>query len=166
MADGTDRVSRDVLLDANTLLFWLAGLHSPDRLGARGPRAVQGFRPELLPGLQRYVAQARRHLTIPHVLTEVSNLLTRESDRSLRAGVRAAMQSALAAGLEEVPAGSRLPETVSPHLSGRLGLTDAVILTLADGLTVVTTDRDLAAELWGYAGFPVTPEQASEFGAA
>jgi ABC-type proline/glycine betaine transport system permease subunit len=44
------------------------------------------------------------------------------------------------------------------------GLTDALILSLGEGLTIVTNDVDLAEQLWSCSGVPVSLERAADFG--
>ena len=155
---------RELLLDTNVLLFRLGGLLFGERLTKQGPRAVRHFDPALRVGFERYVAQARRHVTLPHVLTETSNLLTADSNPTLRTGVLRIIQQVLRGGVDELPVGSRLSDDVPDHIYSRLGLTDAVIFGEATGRTVVTEDSALRAVLHGRARAALSLRQAARFG--
>ena len=134
-----------LLVDANELLFWVAGVVSPRLLSTFGrvrhlPRAAH---PPLLDAL----ARCGRVVTLPHVLAEAGNLAGK-----LPAGYRRpfflSLIGLLEGPLEELPLPRRRAEECG-ELFPRLGLTDALILVAAAGdvTAVLTEDRPLGAEL-------------------
>ena len=158
-----DPAPRNLLLDANVLLFWLAGLVPPGQIGPRWPRAVQHFDRRHHLGLGRLVVRAVRHVTIPHVLAECSNLLTKDVP-SRKAAVLASLQQALGDSLTETATSSRLEARVPDHLYLRHGLTDALLLAMDPDTTVVTDDADLRSALGTRSILSLSLEQAAQAG--
>mgnify|MGYP006432033139 CR=1 FL=1 len=132
---------RAALLDTNTLLLFLAGHAAPDRIGGK---RLDSFDHEDFDRLTAKLADTQRHVSLPNILTEVSNLI---GERGLKLG--APLVSALehyCLGIDEVYAPSadvvRYPEF------RRLGLTDTAILRrLREEVTIFTVDHHLSNRL-------------------
>ena len=128
------------------LLFWLVGSVSPRLLGPRGFKRVRHLPPEAFDPLTRFVGTFPGIVTTPHVLTECSNL-----GRQLVGADRAAFSRRMGVALDRVMIERAIPSRrvchADAHLVERFGLTDTLIRLASDGLTVVTDDRPLAAEL-------------------
>ena len=137
---------RRILIDANLMLFWLGGQCRPPRVGSRGPRAARHLPPDRLKGLLRFEAAFAEHVTLPHLLAEVSNLLTRDGS-AVRGELLTVLQRLLRGRVREEPAASREASDEAPHLLAELGLTDTLVLARAAGIVVLTEDGRLRSEL-------------------
>ena len=129
-----------VLLDTNVLLLFLVGNGAPDRLTWK--RLARFDLADVL-RLNREIGR-RRHVSLPNILTEVSNFLG--SGRQEAMPGAAALLAAYCLGLQEVYVKSS--EVVADAVYGRLGLTDTAIYRMAETDTkVVTADYELAERL-------------------
>ena len=128
------------------LLFWLAGSVSRRLLGPRGFKRVRHLPPDLFDPLTRFVGTFPGLVATPHVLTECDNL-----GRQLVGPDRAAFSRRMSAALERSVTERAIPSRrvcdADAHVLERFGLTDTLILLASEGLTVVTEDGPLAAEL-------------------
>ena len=126
------------LLDTNILLLFLVGNKFPE---TKWPKRLKSFDKDDLNLVNKLCAQYR-HITLPNILTETSNLL----DSGKKEIVPGA--SDLLARYAGLASEYYLPSAevvLHPEYPG-LGLTDAAIIQLADSdVTVLTVDD----ELWG-----------------
>lgn len=123
-----------ILIDANLLCLVVAGLFAPSSVGRH--KRLRAYTPADFDAVYAIVEDYQQVATCPHVLTEASNLLahTNEAEaKSLRAGLRSLLD-----GMNELIIASSEAMKSAEYL--RLGLTDAVLLSLrespADILTV------------------------------
>ena len=128
------------------LLFWLVGSVSPRLLGPRGFKRVRHLPPERFDPLTRFIGTFPGIVARPHVLTECSNL-----GRQLAGPDRVAFSRLMSRVLDRVIDERAIPSRrvcdADAHLLERFGLTNTLILLSAEGLTIVTEDTPLAAEL-------------------
>lgn len=132
---------RSVLLDSNTLLLWIVGNLQPGKVGTGRLRA---FDLDDLGRLSEFLDNYQKHVTLPNILTEVSNLLGSGNQLMASGGPEALAHYA-----------SKVAEQYQPSLEVvrsegflSLGLTDAAILSLQhSGLTVFTVDHELFGRL-------------------
>lgn len=130
-----------VLVDSNLLLLLVVG-----SAGKRYIRAHKGLSAydendfDILVGL---VGTFSDMVTVPHVVTEVSNL-----SRQMRGPAKSAIIDKLRELVEQTP---ELPigsvEGLRHSAWGRLGVTDSVLLHLCEqGIMLITADSELAIE--------------------
>jgi rRNA-processing protein FCF1 len=132
---------KSVLIDTNTLILWIVGNIDPGRLGGR---RLEVFDIDDLRRLEAILSGFQRHVTLPNVLTEASNLLGSGKQELVRGGAAALADYCRFA--DEVYEASR--GVVEHPEYARLGLTDAAIATLCDQETVVLTiDHELHGRL-------------------
>lgn len=133
----------DVLLDANLLLLLLVGACDREAVGVHN--RLSAYKPPMVDLLAAELAEYRRIVVTPNVLTEVSNLST-----SMHARLRSGVYQLLAIGTTTwdevyVPSAAAVQR---PEFS-RLGLTDAVLLTLKGrAITLFTADAMLCDAAW------------------
>jgi len=132
---------KSVLLDTNLLLLLIVGNLEPSKLGQ--VRRVKQYDPESFEILNRILGEFHRHVSLPNVLTETSNLLGL-GDREIVVGATSAF-ARYCQLLDEIYEESR--DLVSTRAFAKFGLTDSAIGKLgAKGVTVLTDD----APLFGY----------------
>lgn len=132
---------KSVLIDSNTLLLFLVGNLDPSQLGRK---RLKRFDLDDLQRLTGILDGFQRHVTLPNILTEVSNLLGCGDQELVRGGAKALARYCDFA--EEVYEASRGVVAFSEY--ARLGLTDAAIFKLSDeNLTVLTIDHELFGRL-------------------
>jgi hypothetical protein len=132
---------RSVLIDTNTLVLLIAGSLAPDKLGGR---RLREFDLDDLLRLREIVSDFQRHVTLPNILTEASNLLGSGS-LELVPGAAAAL-ALYCQRADEV----YLPsvDVILSREYQHLGLTDGAIHRIADpDVTVLTTDHRLYGHL-------------------
>ena len=132
-----------LLLDTNVLLLLLllAGSVLPGHIANKRLRQFI-WEDYLL--IANWAAEIPRHLSIPNILTEVSNFVGDEK-QELFQGARAALK-AYVSGLEEIYVPSQKVVETENYL--RLGLTDAAIYERSDEqICVVSTDYNLCNRL-------------------
>lgn len=128
---------KSVLLDTNTLLLYLVGNLLP---GLIGSWRLSAFDREDLERLNGFLGDSDRHVSLPNVLTEVSNLIG--SGKQLRDRKVLDAFRAYCGFLDEIYEPSAA--VVQTKHFERLGLTDAAILRMSRGaVTVFTVDFDL-----------------------
>lgn len=130
------------LLDANTLLLWIVGNVEPTKVGVH--RRLRQFQLSDLSNLRDQLAAHTAHVTLPNILTEVSNLIG-SGTQSISEGALYAL-AAYGTDVSEVyqPSSEALR---SPYYR-TLGLTDAAIeLAASRDLTVFTVDHELDGRL-------------------
>ncbi|MEX0643018.1 MAG: hypothetical protein WD468_09980 [Pirellulales bacterium] len=129
-----------ILVDSNLLFLWSVGTLDPSLVEReKGTRnyTLNDFRL-----LAQLLAQFKRFVTTPNILTEVSNLSER-LQQHIRPIFRQLIRDKFLEILDERFVTSE--EAVNHDIYERLGLTDAVIGLLADqGPLVVTNDLDLS----------------------
>lgn len=132
---------KKILLDANLLVLLVVGLTNRELI-LRHKRTTTfeqadfDLLAEILSGFDTIV-------TMPHILTEVSNLISQIGDPAL-SEVRATF-AVLIQEQQEIYAVSK--DSVKHSAFVRLGLTDASILQLADSaIPLLTTDANLYLE--------------------
>lgn len=129
------------LIDSNTLVLYLVGNLDPNRLGQR---RLEKFDIDDLRRLTDILWEYQRHVTLPNILTEVSNMLGSGSQELVRGGAAALADYCYFA--EEVYEASR--GVVGYPEYARLGLTDTAIFKLCDqNVTVLTIDHELHGRL-------------------
>ena len=132
---------KSVLIDSNTLILYLVRNLDPQRLGGR---RLERFDLDDLRRLKGTLAGFQRHLTLPNILTEVSNLLGSGRQELVSGGAAALADYCHVA--DEVYEASR--GVVAYPEYARLGLTDAAIFALCDqDVTVLTIDHELHGRL-------------------
>lgn len=126
---------RGVFLDTNLLLLFVVGLRSSERV--RSHRRLQRFTPDDAEALYRFCGLFSRIVTMPHVLTQTSDLLRDDEQLYLKQVIDLAQE-------EFVP--SR--EVATMHQYPYLGLADAAILArIAGAFLVLSDDGLLVAEV-------------------
>ena len=136
-----------LILDAHLLLMLVAGSVDQSLLGRH--RRLRAYDARDFALLERLLESFTQIIVPPHVLTEASNLLDagkRQADLRLVESLILWTNRLQERGTPAVEA-FRRPEAI------RLGLTDAVLLTLAEtGATLMTEDAELyyAAAAAGY----------------
>lgn len=130
-----------LLLDANLLVLLVVGLHGPASIGRH--KRLQGFTPKDYDVLETAIGLADDVLLTPNTLTEASNLV-RQTTEPLRSAAMLSLQH-LIEHLPEVEMSGR--DAARHRAFVRLGMTDAVLLTLLERqpgrTTLLTTDADL-----------------------
>lgn len=128
-----------ILVDANLLCVIVAGFHVPNALGRH--KRLQAYSVQDFDLICRIIEPFEKVLTCPHILTETSNLLcnTNENEKfRLLEGLKLIIQE-----MEEIQLDSLFACNNSAY--HRLGLTDAVLLTMEiSGAPLVTADLGLA----------------------
>ena len=76
-----------LLLDTNVLLLFLVGILRPDRIGGK---RLENFTTDDFLRLVKWANEVPRHISLPNILTETSNLLG-DSKQSLVDGGGAAL---------------------------------------------------------------------------
>lgn len=130
-----------LLLDSNVLLLLLVGRLDVSKIGSRklSDFDMTDFQLALF-----HAHGIPRHISTPHILTEVSNHLG-DSRQYLVSGGLEALRT-YAYSVEEIVSDSRSLTQTSDFLA--LGLTDAAIMQLADLTTrVITVDHHLCGRL-------------------
>ena len=112
---------KSVLIDTNTLVLWIVGNLEPNRLGGK---RLKEFDLDDLQRLTALLSGFKKHVTLPNVLTEVSNLLGSGKQELVPGGAAALADYCLLA--EEIYEASR--GVVEHPEYTRVGLTDAAIL--------------------------------------
>jgi hypothetical protein len=121
-----------VVLDTNVALLLIAGTADPRRVGSK---RLAAFDADDLVMAQRIAASARRLVTTPHLLTEISNLLGGWPE------AQAALRTLTAGWEERWPQLASIGDEVEARVFERLGLADWAVTTLAtDGVLVISTD--------------------------
>jgi rRNA-processing protein FCF1 len=131
-------VMRDAILDTNVLLLLVVGFSSTSYI-AEHKRTYQ-FSISDFENLQRLLAQFTSQSTVPHVLTEASNLLDTGHGR-MREDIFKVLKAYICNQSEiDIPSQNGANSTVF----NRLGLTDAILYEAASkGATIITTDQKL-----------------------
>lgn len=130
-----------LLLDTNVLLLFLVGNERPDKIGAK---RLKEFDANDLRRVNEYHRKHPVHVTLPNILTEVSNLLGSGHQEIVPNAGR------LMAWYCSFVSEAYLPssEVVKDTVFARLGLTDTAIHRLADKkTTVLTIDYELQGRL-------------------
>lgn len=143
-------MKKAITIDTNLLVLLIVGLTDPAYIDRHkrlaGVYSQGGFR-----NLEALVANASRLVITAHILTEASNLL-RQTSEPMRSKVMERLGTFIAEA-DEAMIPSRIAAD-SPNFI-RLGLTDAVILTLDPAeIQVFTVDHDLHSAC-SRAGFEV-----------
>lgn len=126
---------KGVLIDANLLICHLIGAWDPGLL--RHCRATKGFSSEDFFLLNSFLNQFERHVTTPHVLTEVSNLAGR-----LPESMHSRFRSVFRAAIERLGEEFKDAKGISKRQEFlRLGITDTAISVIAPGRYLVLTDE-------------------------
>lgn len=126
---------RGVFLDTNLLLLFVVGLRSSERV--RTHRKLQAFVPDDAEALYRFCGRFPRIVTMPHVLTQASDLLQDDDQLSLKRVVDLCEE-------EFIP--SR--EVTALHQYPYMGLADAAILgRIAGSFLVLSDDGRLVHEV-------------------
>lgn len=126
---------RGVFLDTNLLLLFVVALRSSERVHSH--RRLQKFTPADAEVLYRFCGLFSRIVTLPHVLTQTSDLLGDHEQLYLKQMIDVAHE-------ESVP--SREVATL-PQFS-YLGLADAAVLSrIAGSFLVLSDDRLLVTEV-------------------
>ncbi len=126
--------TKGILVDANLLLLYVVGLH--DRAFIPRFKRTARYTPDDFDFLQMLLGEFKRHVTLPNVLTEVSNLLGTGSKPILELFGEVIRQEK-----ESYVPSARASREDSYR---RLGLTDAGILDrVGQGLLLLTDDFDL-----------------------
>jgi hypothetical protein len=125
---------KGVLVDTNLLLLWFVG--RMDRQWVSQFKRTQKFLPADFDVLDRFLARFPTHVTIPNVLTEVSNLASQMGSRSeifFEKVFSKAIQT-----LEEhyIPSKSNF----APGALQTFGITDCCIIALVKGNYLLLTD--------------------------
>ena len=140
----SDWRNRYLLVDANILVLYVIGNLKPDLI-AQHKRTSQ-FTAEDYQLLDGFLRQFKKIVTIPNVVTEVSNMVAQIGGQETVARLRVVLGRIVEALDEQY-----VPSTQASKVEElrRLGLTDAAILLLAeqDRLLVLTDDRHLFAAL-------------------
>ncbi len=133
-----------LLLDANLLLVFVAGLHNLAWIGSR-PR-VKEYTANDLTRLHTFVGLFNRVVTTPNILTEVSNLSNAMVYDRERAAYARTFGTVVAALAERYPRSQDVMQ-IPPFAS--LGLTDASIEQVARRrhVFVLSADFDLVRRL-------------------
>lgn len=131
------------LLDTNAVLLLLAGRTHPEWIGSRKP--VSNFAQDEYVGMTSLLKRCNQVLTLPNILTEVSNLIGVGKRNTATDALCATFRKYLET-TEELYVES---EPLSHHPSFRqFGLTDTAILTVVkQGVHVVTADFALFGKL-------------------
>ena len=126
--------SRGVLVDTNILLLFVVGAFDRELI----PRfkRTSHFAPEDYDLLARLLRVFHRTITTPNVLTEVSNLTAQLGEPAKTGCMRLLAQGIALLDEHYVASAEAAPTALFP----RLGLTDAGILLLAGGESLVLTD--------------------------
>jgi hypothetical protein len=155
-------VKRDLLLiDTNLLLLLVVGLTNENYIAKH--KRLQGYEIADFHHLRDVVSQASTLLFVPNVLTEASSFL-RMIDDPIKTELMHSFAGMIARVEESYVASADVTERVE---FARLGLTDAVLLQLAEsGGTLLTVDLDLylAANSSGLAVINFTPYLAAASG--
>lgn len=131
------------LLDTNAVLLLLAGRTHPDWIGTRKP--VSNFAQDEYAGMTSLLKRFNHILTLPNILTEVSNLIG-VGKRNTATDALCAAFSRYIQTTQELYVES---EPVSHHPSFRqFGLTDTAIQSIVkQGVHVITADFALFGKL-------------------
>jgi hypothetical protein len=122
------------------LLLHLVGTHAPERLAWK---RLAIFDADDVRRVRREIG-TRRHISVPNILTEASNLIGSGKQEALPGGGLWLANYCL--GLDELYA--RSADAVVDPIFLRLGLTDAAIRRIAASDTkVLTVDHELAGRL-------------------
>lgn len=134
--------SRGVLLDTNLLLLDVVGRHDPGLIRKHKRTATFSLEDFIL--LEELLDQFPTIVTTPHILAEVSNL-SAQIHGSAIPGLRSAFAGRIQLLDERYCTGR---QAVADRHFGRLGITDAGVLTLCqEHFLVLTTDATLATVL-------------------
>ena len=130
-----------LLLDTNVLLLWLVGLVNP---AAIGKKRLKNFDATDFLLVKEWAAQTDRHISTPHVLSEVSNFLDSGERELVRGGIDQFKE--YVSRLEEIHQPAK--DVVWTAEFDQLGLTDTAILHLARSDTrVISVDFHLCNRL-------------------
>jgi hypothetical protein len=126
---------KGVLIDSNLLIGFVIGMLGKQHL--HNCRATKNFTAEDFDLLNQFLARFRKHVTTPHILTEVSNLGGRLPE-GLHAEFRSVFRKLIHGFSEETPAA----RSIADHdVFLRVGLTDAAITLVSPGEFLVLTDE-------------------------
>lgn len=126
--------SKGLLVDTNLLLLLTIGSCDPNLI--EGFVRTQKYNIKDFALLSRFVGSFRKHVTTPHVLTEISNLTTRLPDH-IRPGYFASLVSHFTAYSEEpVP----FSTASGMGMFVKFGLTDSAITHITRNKYLVLTD--------------------------
>jgi predicted nucleic acid-binding protein len=134
-------MNKQVLLDTNLAVLLVVGLVKPAQIGVH--KKTTSFDDASFDLLKSVLGPSAGLIFTPHILAEVSNLLRYTKD-PLKTEVTEFLASHLLEEAEEIPVFCREGATRSEY--GRLGLTDAAILHLAQrrgDIVILTDDLDL-----------------------
>jgi hypothetical protein len=133
-----------ILVDANLLCLIVAGIHVPKAIGRH--KRLKAYSKDDFKLICRIIEPFQKVITCPHILTETSNLLchTNDNEKSLLLeGLKITLLE-----MEEIQIDSLFACNNSAY--HRLGLTDAVLLTMEiSGAPLVTADLGLALAAQG-----------------
>lgn len=131
-----------VLLDTNTLLLFLVGNVCPERVGRH--RRLREFDLDDLGWVNDQAHSFSRHVTLPNIVTEVSNFVG-----SLKQEIAPGAVFALATYCKEVAeVYEESRDVVLEPYYQKLGVADAAVVRMASAeVTVMTTDHQLDAYL-------------------
>lgn len=133
---------RAVLVDSNLLLLLVVG--SASRRYIQVHKRLSGYGAEDFELLVGLIGTFSDLVTVPHVITEVSNLSRHIPDPAARSVIVDKLRE-LIEQTPELPIGS--VEGLQHPAWSRLGVTDTILLHLCEqGITLVTADSDLAIE--------------------
>lgn len=129
---------RKILIDANLLCLIAAGFGAPAAIGSH--RRLKAYEAEDFGAVMDIVRPFDKIITCPHILAETSNLLASTYEAQKFALLDSLKKIII--NMEEVRPLSALACDHDAYL--RLGLTDAVILTIEiSGAPLLTVDVDL-----------------------
>ena len=130
-----------LLLDTNVLLLFLVGNKHRDQIGKK---RLSSFDDRDLNLVNQYAFQIKRHITLPNILSEVSNFIGSGKQQWVPDGSELLKKYSEAA--EE--SYFKSVEHVQNSEFHRIGLTDTAILRLArDDAKVLTVDNELYGRL-------------------
>ena len=130
-----------LLLDTNVLLLYLVGQIRPSQIGVK---RLSSFTAEDFLKVAEWAAEfPRKHVSLPNILTEASNLLG-DAKQGFTPGIVALAKYVADLDEEYVPS----LEVVGSKEYFVLGLTDAAIYKFADkGVCVISADYHLCSRL-------------------
>ena len=133
-----------MLLDSNLLVLFLVGNGSPSRVGHQ--RRLKQYDLDDLTRLNDIVEYFQRHVSLPNVLTEASNLIG-SGKQEIAPGAASALAT-YCREIHEIYADSS--NVVDLPQYQQLGLTDSAVLWISSNkITVLTDDHDLYGHVNG-----------------
>lgn len=152
---------KGILVDTNLLLLWLVGLVDL-KLIAKFSRAKGRYTADDHAQLVQFLGEFRKVVSIPHILTEISNLVG-EFDDIRRIAFFAQLETTLSILVEEFAPATQIAN-LNREAFIRFGITDAAIFGIAkEKYLVLTDDLRLAGYLQKY-GFDVINFNHIRFG--